>query len=128
MGPAHRVTRHSFGPQGAPRKRNVVQARFRIAVQQTRGVRTVSRERDVLLREAHRVLCDGGVFIHFGTLGYHHGDLSEMLSVGDVRHAFELAGFEIEAERWVSTRDIGTRPDRLVTVLLRNWLVVARKR
>jgi hypothetical protein len=51
-----------------------------------------------------------------------------MLSVEDVRHAFELAGFEIEAERWVSTRDIGTRPDRLVTVLLRNWLVVARKR
>jgi hypothetical protein len=51
-----------------------------------------------------------------------------MLSVEDVRQALKGAGFEIEHERWVSTRDIGARPDRLVTVLLRNWLVVARKR
>jgi SAM-dependent methyltransferase/uncharacterized protein YbaR (Trm112 family) len=81
-----------------------------------------------LLQEAHRVLAKDGVFIHFGTLGYHHGHISEMLSVEDARKAIEGAGFVIEQERWVSTRDIGTRPDRLVTVLLRNWLVVARKR
>jgi SAM-dependent methyltransferase len=80
-----------------------------------------------MLAEVHRVLAMGGILVHFGTLGYHQGRPSELLSVEDVREAVEKGGFCIESERWVSTRDIGCRPDRLVTVLLRNWQFVARK-
>jgi SAM-dependent methyltransferase len=80
-----------------------------------------------ILPEVRRVLVKDGLFVHFGTLGYHQGRLSELLSVEDVREGVESGGFHIESERWVSTKDIGARPDRLATVLLRNWHFVARK-
>jgi SAM-dependent methyltransferase len=80
-----------------------------------------------LLPEMKRVLADDGLFVHFGTLGYHRSDYSEMLSVDEVRDSFKQIGFVIEKELWVSTRDIGARPDKLAVPLLRNWFFVARK-
>jgi len=79
------------------------------------------------LPEVNRVLVDGGYFVHFGTLGYHRGSIADLLSVEDIRDAVESGGFRVEKEGWVSTRDIGARPDRLATVMLRNWLFVSRK-
>jgi SAM-dependent methyltransferase len=82
---------------------------------------------NAFLPEVNRVLVHGGTFIHFGTLGYHRGTIATLLSAEDMREAIEAGGFRIEKERWVSTRDIGARPDRLAMVMLRNWLLVAQK-
>jgi carnosine N-methyltransferase len=81
----------------------------------------------VLLPEVVRVLKGGGIFVHFGTLGYHRVEPRDMLSVSEVRRAFERAGFEIVAECSVPVASLGDRPGRLVSVVLRNWFFVARK-
>lgn len=54
-----------------------------------------------LLKEARRVLEPGGIFVHFGPLGYSilH-DAAEMFSVEELRVLLRDVGFEQEHESW----------------------------
>lgn len=56
---------------------------------------------DVLLQEAWRLLRPGGTFVHFGPLGYQHGDLEEMPTAEEFMALFAERGFSVTPCEWV---------------------------
>jgi len=55
---------------------------------------------DVLVNEVWRLLCPGGVFVHFGVLGYDHGIFDEMLSAEELCARFVDRGFQVAPCEW----------------------------
>ena len=78
-----------------------------------------------LLREVHRVLAAGGVFVGFGTLGYSDFRPAEMWTAAELRELLVEHGFAIAHEEWVTHR---LWPSRiLVETQATAWSFVAVK-
>jgi ubiquinone/menaquinone biosynthesis C-methylase UbiE len=77
-------------------------------------------------KEVKRVLKDGGLFIHFGPLGYPFGDVSERLSAESIKYQLLKDGFQICTDDRVSTKHLDSITS-METSLHSCWLLGARK-
>lgn len=56
---------------------------------------------DGLVEEVFRLLRPGGVFVHFGPLGYEHADFEDMLTAEEFCERFAERGFAVTPREWV---------------------------
>lgn len=79
-----------------------------------------------LLEEVKRILKPGGLFIHFGPLGYHFGDPKICFSAEELKAVIEQNGFTILEEVRIATPhlDTGVSMDKTI---FDNWSFVAVK-
>lgn len=81
----------------------------------------------LMLPEISRVLKPGGIFVHFGPLGYGFENIAEKLTASEVKARLEAAGFEISEEAIVISNHLES-DHAMDIVRLRNWVLVARKK
>jgi SAM-dependent methyltransferase len=77
------------------------------------------------LKEIKRVLKAGGLFMHFGPLGYPFEDFREKLSAEEVADVFKENHFEILEDNLVPTGHL-TSSQTLTNTGYKNWFMVAR--
>ena len=75
--------------------------------------------------EIRRVLKKGGIFVHFGPLGYPFKNIAEKLSAQDVRRVFEESNFTVLQDFQVETPHLASSLSMARTVY-DNWVFVAR--
>lgn len=79
-----------------------------------------------LLREVDRLLAPGGIFVHFGPLGYHFYNYEEMRTADEVRDLFASSGVPIVSESWVPVW-LHRSEARMSNSQIRAWSFVARR-
>lgn len=79
-----------------------------------------------LLREVDRLLAPGGIFVHFGPLGYHFYNYEEMRTADEVRVLFASSGVPIISESWVPVW-LHRSEARMSNSQIRAWSFVARR-
>lgn len=75
--------------------------------------------------EIRRVLKKGGIFVHFGPLGYPFKNIAEKLSTQEVRRVFEESNFTVLQDFQVETPHLVSSLSMIRTVY-NNWVFVAR--
>lgn len=78
------------------------------------------------LPEVKRVLKPGGVFMHFGPLGYPFEDFREKLSAEEIMDVFREHQFEILSDDLLTTGHLAS-PQSLTQTHYKNWMLVTRK-
>ncbi|MGB8192023.1 MAG: methyltransferase domain-containing protein [Chitinophagaceae bacterium] len=80
----------------------------------------------LLISRIDKCLKPGGVFVHFGPLGYSFSDISEMLAGNEIKDFLKNMGYEIACEDFIETNHLETNLS-LQQIRFRNWLLVAVK-
>lgn len=78
------------------------------------------------LAEVHRVLKKGGLFIHFGPLGYQFNAIESMFSAEEIKAFYFKLGYRHVMEKTVETKHMASY-ETLYNSTLTNWLFVTRK-
>jgi len=79
------------------------------------------------MAEVHRVLKKGGIFIHFGPLGYQFRAIENMLTAEEIKAWYFKLGYEHLLEKTVETKHLASH-DILYNATVNNWLFVTRKK
>lgn len=80
----------------------------------------------LLFKDIDRCLRPGGIFIHFGPLGYNFSDTGEMLAANEIKNFMQERGYVVLKDELVEAGHLASDTSLLQTSF-RNWVFVARK-
>lgn len=78
------------------------------------------------LSEVHRVLKKGGLFVHFGPLGYQFNAIEDMLSAEEIKAFYYKLGYRHEVDKTVVSKHMASQ-ETLFNSIVENWFFVTRK-
>lgn len=80
----------------------------------------------LMFKEIDRCLKAGGIFIHFGPLGYNFSDTREMLAANEIKNFMQERGYVILKDELAEASHLASDTS-LQRINFRNWVFVARK-
>jgi carnosine N-methyltransferase len=79
------------------------------------------------VKELKRLLSTDGIFIHFGPFNYHFKEITNMLSVEEVKQYFKLQGFELLTEDNIIAEHLSAEDGIKLNVFINQLLVFRLK-
>jgi carnosine N-methyltransferase len=80
----------------------------------------------LMFKDIDRCLKAGGIFIHFGPLGYNFSDTGEMLAANEIKDFMQERGYIVLKDELVEASHLASDTS-LQRTSFRNWVLVARK-